>query len=58
LSVHKARLEVLAVEQDLLHDVIEWKLAVARLKAAQGLLAVECGYAGAARIATPGAHCP
>jgi hypothetical protein len=43
-SVHKARLDRLAVEQDLLHDVIEWKLAVVQLKAAEGLLAIECGY--------------
>lgn len=53
LNVQHARLDVLAVEQDLLHDVIEWKLAVAKLKEAQGLLAVECGYADAARFAAP-----
>ena len=44
LGVRKARLDLLAVEQDLLHDVIAWKLAVVKLKEAQGLLAVECGY--------------
>ena len=57
LNRHKARLDVLAVEQDLLHDVIEWKLAVVKLKEAQGLLAVECGYA-AARAVAPGTPCP
>jgi outer membrane protein TolC len=51
LNVHKARLDVMAVEHDLLHDVIEWKLAQVKLKEAQGLLAVECGYDSAARTA-------
>lgn len=44
LALRKARLEVLAAEQDLLHDVIEWKIALVKLKEAQGLLAEECGY--------------
>lgn len=43
-NLRKARAEVLVIEQDLLHDVIEWKVAVVRLKQAQGLLAAECGY--------------
>ena len=44
LTVRKTRLDGLAVEQDLLHDVIEWKIAIVKLKEAQGLLASECGY--------------
>ncbi len=52
LNVRKARLDAIAVEQDLLHDVIEWKLALVKLKEAQGLLAVECGY-DAARFVGP-----
>jgi hypothetical protein len=43
-NLRKARLESLAVEQDLLHDVIEWKVAMVKLRQAQGLLATECGY--------------
>jgi outer membrane protein TolC len=53
LNVRKARLDVTAIEQDLLHDVIEWKLAMVKLREAQGLLAVECGYDSAARTAGP-----
>jgi hypothetical protein len=53
LNVRKARLDVTAIEQDLLHDVIEWKLALVKLKEAQGLLAVECGFDSAARAAGP-----
>jgi hypothetical protein len=49
LSVHKTRLEVLAADQDLLRDVIEWKIAVVKLKESQGLLAIECGWDAAAR---------
>lgn len=45
LALRKARLEVLAADQDLLHDVVEWKIALVKLKEAQGLLAEECGYA-------------
>jgi hypothetical protein len=52
-NLRKARLDVMAVEQDLLHDVIEWKLALVKLKEAQGLLAVECGYDLAAQTACP-----
>jgi outer membrane protein TolC len=43
-EARKARLDVLAAEQDLLHDVIEWKLAQAKLRELQGELASECGY--------------
>lgn len=38
------RLDALAAEQDLLHDVVEWKIALVQLKQAQGQLAVECGW--------------
>jgi len=44
-EARKARLDVLAGEQDLLHDVIEWKLAVVRLRELQEELARECGFA-------------
>lgn len=43
-EVRQSRLDVLAAEQDLLHDVIEWKLAVVKLRELQGELGVECGY--------------
>ncbi len=43
-SARQARVDALAVEQELLHDVIEWKSAVVKLKQTQGILAVECGY--------------
>jgi hypothetical protein len=44
-EARKARLEELAGQQDLLHDVIEWKLAVARLRELQGELGRDCGFA-------------
>jgi len=43
-EARKARLDVLAGEQDLLHDVIEWKLAVVHLRELQEELARECGF--------------
>jgi hypothetical protein len=43
-NLRKARSEAVILEQSLLHDTIEWKLARIKLKQAQGLLAVECGY--------------
>ncbi len=46
-ETRKAKLDLLAAEQDLLHDVIEWKLAVVRLKELQGELAIECGFLAA-----------
>ena len=55
MQIRKDRLGLAAMEQDLLHDVIEWKLAQVRLKKAQGLLAQECGYSTAA---APASHCP
>ena len=39
-----AQLELLRAESDMLHRVIAWKIAEAKLKQAQGLLAAECGY--------------
>lgn len=42
LAERQARLALLAVEQELLHDVVEWKIAVVELKRAQGALAREC----------------
>lgn len=43
-EVRQSRLDVLAAEQELLHDVIEWKLAVVKLRELQGELGVGCGY--------------
>ncbi|MGE0755908.1 MAG: hypothetical protein AB7O38_02770, partial [Pirellulaceae bacterium] len=43
-QVRKARLDLLTVEQELLQEVVEWKVAGVQLKRAQGLLALECGY--------------
>jgi hypothetical protein len=43
-EARKARLDVLAAEQDLLHDVIEWKLTWVHLRGLQGELAIECGF--------------
>jgi outer membrane protein TolC len=43
----KAALEVLAAQQDLFHDVIEWKLAAVKLRELEGELAIECGYTAA-----------
>ena len=39
-----ARLELLRAESDTVHRVLAWKIAQAKLKQAQGLLAAECGY--------------
>jgi hypothetical protein len=49
LTLQQTRLETLVVDQDLLHDVLQWKIAVIKLKSAQGLLATECGYNAANR---------
>ena len=38
---------LMAAEQDLFHDVIEWKLAVVKLREAQGALAIECDFTAA-----------
>jgi hypothetical protein len=39
-----ARLALIESESDQVHRAMAWKIARARLKQAQGLLAVECGY--------------
>lgn len=39
LEVRRARLETYLLRQEVLHEVIEWKLYLAKLQAAQGLLA-------------------
>jgi outer membrane protein TolC len=43
-DLNAAQLELLRAEGDTLHRVIAWKIAQAKLKQAQGLLAAECGY--------------
>lgn len=43
-EIRRARVAVLAAEQDVFHDVIEWKIAAVKLREAQGELAIECGY--------------
>ena len=43
-DVRKASIAILVAQQDLFHDVIEWKIAVAKLRELQGELAIECGY--------------
>jgi len=43
-DVRKSTVAELVAEQDLFQDVIEWKVAVAKLKEAEGELAIECGY--------------
>jgi outer membrane protein TolC len=42
-DLNAAQLELLRAESDTVHRVIAWKIAQAKLKQAQGLLAVECG---------------
>lgn len=44
VDVRRARLDVIEAEQQLVHDVVQWKIAHVRLRAAQGTLAAECGY--------------
>ena len=44
LDVRRAELEVVTLEQQLVHDVIQWKIALVKLREAQGLLAAQCGY--------------
>jgi hypothetical protein len=49
-EIRRAKLAVFAAEQDLFHDVIEWKVAGVKLREAQGELAVECGYTDALSV--------
>jgi len=44
-QISAAQLEVLRAESDAFQAVVEWKIAMVKLKEAQGLLASECGYA-------------
>jgi hypothetical protein len=44
LDVRRVRLDLITAEQQLVHDVIQWKIAFVRLRAAQGRLAADCGY--------------
>jgi hypothetical protein len=43
----KAALDVLAAQQDLFHDFIEWRLGAVKLRELKGELAIECGYTAA-----------
>lgn len=52
----KAALDRLAAEQDLFHDVIEWKLAAVKLRELEGELAIECGYTAALECAAVCCH--
>lgn len=55
-EAHRARLDALGAEQDRLHDAIEWKIATVKLQAAQGELAIQCGFAAALTCGT--VRCP
>lgn len=44
LDVRRARLDLIRKQQQLFHDVVQWKIAVVRLREAQGQLAAEYGY--------------
>ncbi len=43
-EVRKATPLILAAQQDVFHDVVEWKTALIRLHELQGELAIQCGY--------------
>jgi len=43
-EIAEARLSVIQAQSDLVHQVVAWKIACAKLKEAQGLLAFECGF--------------
>lgn len=45
-EIRRAGLAVLAAEQDVFQDVIEWKIAAVKLREAEGELAIDCGYTG------------
>lgn len=44
-EIRAAQLDLLGAENDAFQAVVEWKIAVVKLKQSQGLLAAECGYA-------------
>jgi outer membrane protein TolC len=43
-DLNAVEFEILRAEGDRLHRVVAWKIAQAKLRQAQGLLAVDCGY--------------
>jgi outer membrane protein TolC len=43
-EISAAQLEVLRAESEAFQAVVEWKIALVKLKQSQGLLAAECGY--------------
>jgi hypothetical protein len=43
-QITTARLEALRAEYDLSRQVIAWAIAEAKLREAEGLLAIACGY--------------
>jgi hypothetical protein len=43
-DVVAAQLEAVQAETQLLHEVVQWKIAQAKLRQAKGLLAEQCGY--------------
>jgi len=43
-EVSAAQLNVLRARSELVHQVVAWKIAKMKLRQAQGLLAVDCGY--------------
>ena len=47
VDVHRARLNLVSAQQQLFHEVVQWKIAVVRLREAQGVLATGdgCGLA-------------
>jgi hypothetical protein len=44
VDVRQGRLDLIRKQQELFHDVVKWKIAVVRLREAQGQLAAEYGY--------------
>jgi hypothetical protein len=57
-DVTTAELELLRAQSDLIARVIAWKIAVVKLKEAQGLLAEECGWVAAGGAGGHGGCCP
>jgi len=43
-EVREAKLRQIEAKSKLVHQIVVWKIALARLKHAQGLLSWECGY--------------
>jgi hypothetical protein len=43
-QISDAKLKVIQAQTDLVHQVVAWQIARAKLKQAQGLFALECGY--------------